>query len=138
MLIYKTAYGAYLALVLAVLAKQIYLREKLSMPEIIPLCLYAFAVMFALIAVVTLERISARLVWTGTLSLYALFTWYSWYSLEAPFQLHEVHSFDAAAIGHERLMHYLLAGPIFALLSVWLLSLPIIKARGDRRTERPS
>jgi Ca2+/Na+ antiporter len=133
-LIYRVVYAAHLTIVLAVLAKQIYFGVQADVPETIPLALYAGAVTFVLIAIATFRRIPPPLVWLATLCLYGLFVWYSWYSLDAPFRLREFHTFDPAGVAREKQTHYLIAVPVFGLLSLWLLSLPIVKQIIDRRS----
>jgi hypothetical protein len=60
--------------------------------------------------------------WAATAMVCAFFTWYAWYSLEAPFVLHEVHTFDPAKAAAEKSRVEFQGAIIYALLLAWLIS----------------
>lgn len=60
------------------------------------------------------------------------FTWYSWFSMSAPFRLHELHSFDPLEIRKEITRHYYAAIPMFVLLASVYGILPLIALRRAR------
>jgi hypothetical protein len=67
-----------------------------------------------------------------------LWGWYAWFSFEAPFELHELHSFDPVVAADEIKQHQIQAPLSFACTIAFLLSLPIIHTISARHTRTPA
>jgi hypothetical protein len=89
--------------------------------------LASFGCLLAL--VIGLTRLRPQVFWGFTIFWLVLFVWYGWFGPTAPFELHEIHTFDPAQALHERHVHNLIAGCIFAALSLWFLSLSVVRSR---------
>jgi hypothetical protein len=78
-------------------------------------------------------RIRPVVFWIVVLAWEAMFIWYAWFSPVAPFVAHEAHGLDPSSVAQEITSHRVRAGTIFAALSAWFLSLPIIRHAYQRR-----
>jgi hypothetical protein len=130
LLIYRVIYGASSALILVVVVMEVIRYSGVvAIPQILLFYMFASSAAFELLAIFLFLRVSVLLLWIGTVLFCGFFAWYGWWSLPAPFVHHEIHTFDPSAALHERHMHNLMAGCIFAALCFWFLSLPIVRSR---------
>jgi hypothetical protein len=103
----------------------------------------------ALLSLVLLTGIThrpfRRSVWIITLIWCAAFTWYAWLSGGSPFVHRELHTFDPIKAEAEVRGYYSITIPIFAVLTLWFLSFPVVnqfelfqrydgRFRGETRT----
>jgi hypothetical protein len=128
MLAYRFLYGAILAVILVGLLKRTPLGQTASMSEGVLYWLLICALVFGIFAIIAFRRVAAPLIWTGILLLCVLFAWYGWYSTAAPFVQHETHTFDPMQATAEASRYRTYADVGYAILVVWLVSLPIIRS----------
>lgn len=127
LLIYRIIYGALLmVLLLGILRNAPKTSARIS--EIILFWLFVRTFVFGILAAFAFHRITRLMTWLGIVLLCALLTW------RFPFSLHETHTFDSVDGADEIHGHNLRAGISYAILLIWLLSLPIIRSIYDRRS----
>jgi hypothetical protein len=99
--IYRGIYCAFLGLVFVSLLLRLPIGESLR-PFEIPL-FYAFlaSLALALFSAVAFSHVPEWLSWVAALLVCVLFVWYGWFSLGAPFVLHELHTFDPVEAAKE-------------------------------------
>jgi hypothetical protein len=98
---YRVLYCAALCLLLFVLLRRLPIGESLRSFEV-PLY-YAFiaSVVLAILPGIAFARSPEWLSWASALFLSAMFIWYGWFSLGAPFALHELHTLDQVEAARE-------------------------------------
>lgn len=132
MTLYRIAYGLVVGLFLANVLTANYF--PLASGRLLALLIALPISLCSLLGlVIGFSRIRPPVFWCLVLIWLAFFVWYGWYSPASPFVLHESHSLDAARAEHERQTHNLLASSLFIGLSLWFLSLPIIRSLYERQ-----
>jgi len=126
--VYRIAYGLVVVVFLGNVLSTNYFT-LVSGQQWIPIVALLASLACLLALVIGFTRFRPPLFWVLVIFWLALFVWYGWFGPTAPFELHEIHSFDPAEALHQRHMHNLIASCIFAALSLWFLSLPVVRSR---------
>ena len=126
--IYRIAYGLVAVVFLGNVLTTNYFA-LVSRWQWIPIVALLVSLGCLLALVIGFTRLRPPLFWVLVIFWLLLFVWYGWFGPTAPFELHEIHTFDPTEALHERYMHNLIAGCIFAALSLWFLSLPVVRSR---------
>ncbi len=136
LLLYRAVYASFLVIVLAGILRDASHGQTAKTSEIVLFWLFVCALVFAVFAAFAFQRIPELLFYSTMAALCALFAWYGWYSSAAPFAQHELHTFDPikAATESSRYRAYSWIG--YAVMVLWLLSLPIIRSVYVRRLRR--
>lgn len=98
---YRVLYCAALALLFAVLIRRLPLGESLRSFEIPLFYVFVASVVLAAVPGIAFARSPEWMSWAATLFLSIMFIWYGWFSLGAPFVLHELHTFDPIEAARE-------------------------------------
>lgn len=125
---YQLAYGVVLLVFLGNIITAIGFGFRLLVYPTVPLLAVALSLCSLLVLLLRFRRVRPATFWAGVLIWEFLFLWYVWFSPPAPFAFHEVHTLDAVAAAHEQFIHNLAAVVLSGLLSLWFLSLPVIRA----------
>ncbi|MFZ0731017.1 MAG: hypothetical protein WAM79_01710 [Candidatus Sulfotelmatobacter sp.] len=99
--IYRILYCAALALLFVVLVRRLPIGESLRRFEVPLYYALVASVMLALVPGIAFRRIPEWASWAMTLFLSIMFIWWGWFSLGAPFVLHELHTFDPVEAARE-------------------------------------
>ena len=127
LLIYRIIYGALLMVLLVGMLRNVpFAPARIS--EMILFWLFVCALIFGILAAFAFQRVTRLMTWLGIILLCALLTW------RFPFWLHETHTFDPGEAASEIHSHNVRAGISYAILLMWLLSLPIIRSIYERRS----
>lgn len=126
MSIYRVIYCSLLGVLFVGLLRRLPIGESLRSFEI-PLY-YAFIASVALSFLygVAFEKRPEWQSWAVTAFLCAMFIWYTWFSLSAPFVLHELHTVDPAEAVREISRYQIKSEIATALAIIWFMSLPTI------------
>jgi len=124
---YRIIYCAALALLFVVLIRRLPLGESLRRFEVPLFYVFVASVVLAVVPVIAFLRSPEWLSWATTAFLSIMFIWYGWFSLGAPFVLHELHTFDPVEAAREINSHRVqaLAGTVGVVGFIMLL--PILR-----------
>jgi hypothetical protein len=127
LLIYRIIYGAFLIMFLLGTLRRDTPWGAAAISEIIPFWLFVCALVFGIFAAFAFQRITRLLMWLGIILLCGLLTWFGWWSQGTPFALHELHTFDPVEAAAEVRSHNMRTGIGYAILLIWLMSLPVTR-----------
>jgi hypothetical protein len=98
---YRVLYFTALALLFIVLIRRLPLGESLRSFEVPLIYVFMASVALAVIPGIVFVRSPEWMSWAATLFLSVMFIWFAWFSLGAPFVLHELHTFDPVEAAKE-------------------------------------
>ena len=98
---YRILYCAALALLLVVLLRRLPIGESLRSFEVPLFYVFVVSVVLAAVPGIAFVRSPEWMSWVTALLLSFMFIWYGWFSLGAPFVLHELHTFDPVEAAKE-------------------------------------
>lgn len=124
--VYRIVYAVPLLLILVNVLRSSSL-EKASKLEITLLGFFIVMLALGIFTAVALPRISLSLVVFIAVSLCGLFAWYGWYSVAAPFVLHELHTFDPVEAAAEIRQHRISSCLGYSVFALWLMALPLVR-----------
>jgi len=124
-MIYRIIYGLSLAVILAAAVQE--LRVAGSVSAMLPTYLLAGALAACIFGAIAFRRLAVSALWLLTAVLGGVFTWYGWYGSNAPFILHESHTFDPVAAANEASRYKIQGLAVHVLILLWFVSLPVVR-----------
>ncbi len=133
---YRIFYCAGLALIFAVLIHRLPLSQSLRTFEVPLYYLFIASVVLAVVPATAFWRSPEWMSWAATLLLSIMFIWYGWFSLGAPFVLHELHTFDPVEAAREVSSYQ--AQALLGTVGIvgFFLLLPVLRRSLDYRPPR--
>jgi len=131
---YRVVYCAFLTLLLVVLLHRLPIGESLRPFEIPLFWALIASLALGLYSATAFTRIPEWLSWAATFLVCALLVWYTWFSLGAPFVLHELHTFNSVEAAKEIRTHRDQSFIATAIMLGFFMLLPVLHHFNQRRS----